>query len=94
MQIVHHAADPIQAHLVRHALEAEGIVVFVLGESLLGGVGELPAGSFIQLAVPESQVQAAQAVLRELPMLAGEPAAAVSDEADAEDGLSGAAGLA
>ncbi|MDO5505557.1 MAG: DUF2007 domain-containing protein [Pseudoxanthomonas suwonensis] len=90
MRVVHHAANPVEAHLVKHALEADGVLVFVLGESLAGGVGELPAGSFIQVAVPDGQVDAAEAVLRELPLLAG----SVDDDALADDdGLGDAAGL-
>ena len=42
MKVVYEAANLIDAHLVRHALEAEEIPVFLRGESLLGGMGELP----------------------------------------------------
>ncbi|MDQ3206898.1 MAG: DUF2007 domain-containing protein, partial [Pseudomonadota bacterium] len=42
MKVVYDAANVIDAHLVRHALEAEDIPVFLKGEALVGGMGELP----------------------------------------------------
>ena len=42
MKIVYEAANLIDAHLVRHALEAAEIPVFLRGEQLIGGMGELP----------------------------------------------------
>lgn len=41
MRSVYEAANLIDAHLVRQALEAEGIPAFVRGEALTGGIGEL-----------------------------------------------------
>ena len=49
MRSVYEAANLIDAHLVRHALEDAGIVAFVRGESLTGGMGDL--GVFGLLAV-------------------------------------------
>ncbi|MFS2045747.1 DUF2007 domain-containing protein, partial [Stenotrophomonas geniculata] len=42
MHIVYKADNLFDAHLVKHALEDAGIPAFVFGESLLGGMGELP----------------------------------------------------
>lgn len=79
MYRVYHAINSIDAHLVKHALEAGGIPAFVLGEALLGGAGELLAGGFIEVCVPDACRGQAEALLRQLP-LAGRLAAA--DEAE------------
>lgn len=94
MRVVFSADNPIEAHLVRHALEDAGLMVFVLGEHLYGAMGELPAGGLLQVCVPEPQLDAAQAVLRELPLAAGEPRThdAVDDEGPLPD--TGGLGLA
>lgn len=91
MHVVFEANNPIEAHLVKHALEDAGLMVFVLGEHLFGAVGELPAGGFVRVCVPEQQVAQAEAVLRELPMVAGE---ALEDELDAPLDGSDSLGLA
>lgn len=54
MRIVYQAANLIDAHLVRHALEQQGIPAFVRGEALVGGIGELPAVGLVSVAVPDS----------------------------------------
>ncbi len=54
MRIVYNAANLIDAHLVRHALEQQGIPAFVRGEALVGGIGELPAVGLVSVAVPDS----------------------------------------
>ena len=54
MRIVYEAANLIDAHLVRHALEQQGIPAFVRGEALVGGIGELPAVGLVSVAVPDS----------------------------------------
>jgi hypothetical protein len=52
MKVVYEAANLIDAHLVRHALEAVEIPVFLKGEALLGGMGELPLFGVVQVCVP------------------------------------------
>ena len=85
MRTVYQALNPIDAHLVKHALEDAGIPVFVLGEHLMGGLGELPASGLVEVRVPDSHVEDAEAVLRDLPMLAAN--ADGRDEADDGDWL-------
>lgn len=68
MHRVYQAQNPIDAHLVKHALEAEGIPAFVLGEALMGGVGELLADGFIEVRVPDAFRNQALALLHELPL--------------------------
>jgi len=53
MKVVYEAANLIDAHLVRHALEAAEIPVFLRGEQLLGGMGELPLFGVVAVCVPD-----------------------------------------
>ena len=54
MRTVYEAANLIDAHLVRQALEAEGIPAFVRGEALTGGMGELGVFGLLAVMVPEA----------------------------------------
>jgi hypothetical protein len=75
MHVVYHAGNLFDAHLVRMALEQAGIPAFVLGEALLGGVGELPASGLLTVCVPPSCAEAADALVQRLPLVGGAPAA-------------------
>lgn len=66
MQVVYHAENLVDAHLVKHALEATGIPVFVLGEYLTGAMGELPMQGLIQVCVPDVAWADARACLLEM----------------------------
>ncbi|AXK72599.1 DUF2007 domain-containing protein [Lysobacter sp. TY2-98] len=66
MKPVYDAANLIDAHLVRHALEDAGIPVFISGEALTGGMGELPVHGMVQVCVPDVAWPEADAVVREL----------------------------
>ncbi|MUV13877.1 putative signal transducing protein [Noviluteimonas gilva] len=66
MRVVYEAAHVIDAHLVRHALEAAGLPVFVRGEALLGGLGELGIFGLVQVCVPEATWPEARAVVEAL----------------------------
>jgi hypothetical protein len=80
MKVVYCAANPIDAHLVRHALEDAGLPAFVLGESLAGGVGELPLHGLIRVCVPEAAWPEADAIVQSLGLGVG-PADPVGDDA-------------
>jgi len=54
MHIVYKADNLFDAHLVKHALEDAGIPAFVFGESLLGGMGELPLFGVLRVGVPDA----------------------------------------
>ena len=69
MQVVYEAANLIDAHLVRHALEHAGIPVFIRGEALLGAIGELPACGLIAVCVPESHLAQARPIVAALPFV-------------------------
>ena len=66
MRVVYEAAHVIDAHLVRHALEAAGIPAFIRGEALLGGLGELGVFGLVAVCVPEPCWPEARAVVESL----------------------------
>lgn len=68
MKVVYEAASVIDAHLVRHALEDAGIPVFLRGESLVGGMGELPLFGVVAVCVPDSAWPEASALVAALPL--------------------------
>ena len=70
MRVVYEAAHVIDAHLVRHALEAAGLPAFVRGEALLGGLGELGVFGLVQVCVPEAAWPEARAVVEGLALVA------------------------
>lgn len=80
MRTVYQALNPIDAHLVKHALEDADIPAFVLGEHLIGGMGELPATGFVEVRVPDDWFEEAEALLKTLPMVSGDNTAVDADE--------------
>lgn len=66
VRVVYEAAHVIDAHLVRHALEAAGLPVFIRGEALLGGLGELGVFGLVAVCVPEPCWPEARAVVESL----------------------------
>lgn len=77
MKVVYEAANLIDAHLVRHALEETGVPVFLRGEALLGGMGELPLFGLVAVCVPDSAWPEARALVESLPIAM--PSAAAED---------------
>lgn len=55
----------IEAHLLKGMLEQCDIDVVLHGESLLGAVGELPAGGLLLLWVDKASVEQARALITE-----------------------------
>ena len=66
MQVVYRARDLFDAHLAKHLLEEADLPVFVLGESLLGGAGELPMFGVLRVCVPDGYEEQAVACLQVL----------------------------
>lgn len=66
MQVVYRARDLFDAHLAKHLLEEADLPVFVLGESLLGGAGELPMFGVLRVCVPDGYEEQANACLQML----------------------------
>jgi hypothetical protein len=84
MRIVYAAANLIDAHLVRHALEQAGIPAFVRGEALVGGIGELPPIGLVSVAVPDSAWEQAREVIDQLGL-----GSQLADQAEALEGQGG-----
>lgn len=78
MKVVYEAANLIDAHLVRHALEAAEIPVFLRGEQLLGGMGELPLFGVIAVCVPDVVWPQARDIVGRLPL--AEPSETARDD--------------
>lgn len=76
MQVVYEAANLIDAHLVRHALAHAGIHALVRGETLVGGIGGLPACGLLDVCVPAGCRAQALAVVQALALGADDPASA------------------
>lgn len=85
MKVVYEAANLIDAHLVRHALEAAEIPVFLRGEQLLGGMGELPLFGVIAVCVPDVVWPEARDVVAALPL--GNAADGAGETGEDFDGL-------
>lgn len=66
MHLVYQADNLFDAHLVKHALEDAGIPAFVFGESLLGGMGELPLFGVLRVCVPDAAQAEADAIVAAL----------------------------
>jgi hypothetical protein len=64
MKVVYEAANLIDAHLVKHALEETGMPVFLRGEALLGGMGELPLFGVVAICVPTARGRRARSSKR------------------------------
>ena len=85
MRTVYEAANVIDAHLVRQALEAEGIPAYVRGEALAGGIGELGVFGLVAVMVPELAWPQARALVEALALGAELPAAG-REATDADPG--------
>jgi len=68
MKVVYEAANLIDAHLIKHAIEETGVPVFLRGEALLGGMGELPLFGVVAVCVPDSAWDDARALVEALPI--------------------------
>jgi hypothetical protein len=66
MRTVYEAANLIDAHLIRQAIEAEGIPAFVRGEALTGAIGELGVFGLIGVMVPEAAWPQARSIVETL----------------------------
>jgi hypothetical protein len=85
MKVVYEAANLIDAHLVKHALEDADIPVFLRGEALVGGMGELPLFGVVAVCVPDSVWPEASEIVAAMPLL--EPSAEADEAGEAPDGL-------
>jgi hypothetical protein len=84
MRIAYHAESLIDAHLAKDVLERADIPAFVSGEFLTGGVGLLPACDYVAVMVPDTCIDAAEAIMRTLQAELMDARAALADD-DAGD---------
>jgi hypothetical protein len=77
MRCVYQAENSIDAHLVRGALENQGIPAWVFGDYLTGGIGQLPVLGLIEVHVADDRYTEAETFVREL--LLGEAALVESE---------------
>ena len=63
MKTLYQASNSLEAHMILHLLEQQGIAGRVDGEYLQGGVGELPAAGLVRVMVEEEDYAAAKAVV-------------------------------
>jgi hypothetical protein len=66
MRIIYRAQNLIDAHLVKDALESAEVPAFISGEYLTGAVGQLPALDYVAVLVPESSLDVAEPIVREI----------------------------
>lgn len=60
MRNVYSSENALEAHMLVHLLEQEGIQAFVQGEELQAGLGGLPLNDYIKIAVAESDYERAR----------------------------------
>ena len=66
MRTVYEAANIIDAHLVKQALDAVEIPAYIRGEALTGGMGELGVFGLVAVMVPDAAWPAARQVVQAL----------------------------
>jgi hypothetical protein len=82
MRIIYRAQNLIDAHLVKDALESADVPAFISGEYLTGGVGQLPAMDYVAVLVPESSVEVAEPIVREIDHALAEAREALREQDD------------
>jgi hypothetical protein len=80
MRVVYQAEHLLDAHLVRGALEVQGIRAWVNGEFLTGAMGQLPVSGLLSVMVSDLDWEAAQPVIEAL----NEARAAAAIESDGD----------
>lgn len=65
MKRIYEVANSSEAYILRDMLTDLGVYVFIHGEYLQGGVGELPAFGLIGLSVHDEDVEKARGFLKE-----------------------------
>lgn len=63
MKSVFEAANTVEAHMVLHLLQQQGVAGRVDGEYLAGAAGQLPAHGLVRVVVDEVDYDAAQAIV-------------------------------
>ena len=79
MKAVYQADNLLDAHLVKGALENQGIPAYVAGEHLVGGIGQLPTMGILAVMVGDDDVAHASAIVDEI-RHDGASSAAIDDD--------------
>lgn len=66
MQIIYRAASIIDANLVKASLDGIGVMAFINGEYLTGGMGELPVSGLVSVMVADIDIERALPVVQEI----------------------------
>jgi len=64
MKKIFDASNTIEANLLKNILEQEGITVYISGEYLQGGMGELPAMGLVSILVEDDEKVRAEKIIR------------------------------
>lgn len=65
MIIIYHAANSLDANMIKGLLEQYEIRAFIQGEYLQGGMGELPAADLVTVSVDDENYTEAKKVIVE-----------------------------
>lgn len=65
MVIIYHAANSLDANMIKGLLEQYNIRAFVQGEYLQGGAGELPAADLVTVGVADEHEAEAKKIINE-----------------------------
>ncbi len=65
MKNVYSPSGSVEAHMIAHMLEQEGIQSYIHGEALIGGVGDLPAAGLLKIAVADEDYDVARKLILE-----------------------------
>ena len=65
MIIIYHAANTLDAYMIKGLLEQYGIQAYVHGEYLQGGIGELPTFDLVSVVVDEKYQNDAKNIIIE-----------------------------
>ncbi len=65
MITIYHAANSLDAYMIKGLLEQYGIQAYVHGEYLQGGIGELPTFDLVSLSVDDKHQTEAKKIIME-----------------------------
>jgi putative signal transducing protein len=65
MMIIYHAANSLDAHMIKGLLEQFGIHAYIQGEYLQGGIGDLPVTGLVTVSVDNNNHREATKIVNE-----------------------------